>query len=85
MAAVNIIIPTFKRAGNVKGFNYFKSSKLCVSESQSAEYARHYGKRRLLVMPDEFEGNIARKRNWILRNVKRPLLMVDDDVEHIAT
>jgi len=80
MNGINIVRPSFNRAGLVKGHDYFKGSKLVVPESQRDEYAKKYNSKRLIVIPDENDGNIAKKRNWILRNVERPLLMIDDDV-----
>jgi hypothetical protein len=82
---INIIIPSYKRAGRVKGYDYFPTAKICIPRSQETEYARYYNRSRLEVIPDEMDGDLARKRNWILNTIKRPLIMIDDDVSRIAT
>ena len=81
--AVNIVIPSYKRAGAVKGYRYFRTARIVIPESQADDYRAHYDPARLIVIPDEADGNIARKRNWILRNVPRPLVMIDDDVRAV--
>lgn len=35
-------------------------------------------------MPDKFEGNIARKRNWILNTLGPNVVMVDDDYAYLG-
>lgn len=85
LTGVNVCIPSYKRAGAVKGYDYFRTARIVVPESQLDDYARHYNAARLIAVPDEWDGNIARKRNWILRNIPRPLLMIDDDVRAITT
>jgi len=83
---VSIIIPSFRRAhpDRLPGRDYFRSAKYCVPESQAAEYVNVVGASRVLAIPDSADGNIARKRNWILRNIPRPLLMIDDDVSGLC-
>ena len=81
---LNIIIPSYKRAGMVAGYKYFKTASICIPESQRDDYRKYYAAKRLIALPDAEDGNIARKRNWILRNIDRPLLMVDDDVSHLS-
>jgi hypothetical protein len=85
MKGVNIIIPSYKRPGKVKGYDYFKTAKICIPAAQEADYLRCYDRDRLIVIPDDQDGNLPRKRNWILKNVPRPLLMVDDDVNALTT
>lgn len=81
---MNIVIPSYNRChikNGLAGKNYFKSAKYVVPKSQAKEYAKVVGKERLIIIPDECDGSIAKKRNWILQNVPRPLLMIDDDVQ----
>lgn len=84
MDALNIIIPSYKRAGQVAGYDYFKSARICIPGAQKDDYLKHYDTDRLIIIPNESDGNVARKRNWILRNISRPLLMVDDDVKGLS-
>jgi hypothetical protein len=81
---LNIVIPSYKRAGRVAGYKYFKTANICIPESQRDDYRKYYSAKRLIVIPDEEDGNVARKRNWILRNIDRPLLMIDDDVSRLT-
>lgn len=79
-----IIIPSYKRAQSLCGSEYFGSAKYVVPESQRDEYAGVVGAKRVIAIPDHCDGNIARKRNWILRNIPRPFVMIDDDVDSIG-
>jgi len=81
---LNVIIPSYKRADNLVGKDYFLSAKYCVSESQKKEYIDAVGIDRVIVLPDEQGEHIGKKRNWILQNVARPLIMIDDDVKYLA-
>jgi len=81
---LNIVIPSYNRADGLKGADYFTTAKYVIPESQRDAYTRAVGVKRLIVIPDESDGNIARKRNWILRNIERPLLMLDDDVSALG-
>lgn len=85
MDTLNIVIPSFKRAGKVAGYEYFKSARICIPQAQKGDYLKHYSAKRLIVIPNKADGNVARKRNWILRNIDRPLLMIDDDVKGLST
>lgn len=81
---VNIVIPSYKRAHALKGYDYFPTARYVIPASQEADYLKTCSPDRLIVIPDECDGNIARKRNWILKNIPRPLLMLDDDVSALA-
>ena len=81
---MNIIIPSFKRSHHLPGLDYFKTAKFVVPESQRDEYLKTVPISRLIVIPDDQDGNIGRKRNWVLRNIPRPLVMIDDDVRAIT-
>lgn len=82
---MQIFIPSYKRAGRVRGVDYFPAASIVVPESQRDDYTKYYGAARLIVIPDEADGNVAKKKNWILRNMARPLLIVDDDVQCLTT
>jgi len=81
---MNIIIPSYKRSHDLKGADYFYMAKYCVPESQKKEYIDVLGKERVITLPDNEDGNIVKKRNWILNNVSFPLIMIDDDVSCIG-
>jgi hypothetical protein len=81
---MNIIIPSYKRSDNLIGKDYFNMAKYCVPESQEKEYIKVLGKKRVIILPDDEDGNIVKKRNWILKNIPRPLIMIDDDVKNIV-
>lgn len=82
---INIVIPTYKRADSLAGIKYFKEAQYVLPESQRDLYLKVLPIKRMIVIPDENDGNIARKRNWILNNIERPLLMIDDDVQALST
>lgn len=84
MAELNIVIPSYKRWDNLPGYDYFKSARFVIPESQADQYLKGRDKERFIVIPDEADGTVARKRNWILRNVPRPLVMIDDDVDKLT-
>ena len=81
---MNVIIPSYKRANDLKGKDYFFMAKYCVPESQIQDYIDVVGKDRVISLPDEQDGDITRKRNWILKNIPRPLIMIDDDVSNLV-
>jgi len=81
---MNIIIPSYKRSHDLKGKDYFYMAKYCVPESQKKEYIDVLGKERVITLPDDEDGDIVKKRNWILRNIPRPLIMIDDDVSKLV-
>ena len=83
MAELSIVIPSFKRWNNMPGYDYFKSAKYVIPESQAEKYIDGRDKNRFIVIPDSCDGNIAKKRNWILKNIPRPLVMIDDDVDKL--
>ena len=78
---MNIAIPTYKRANGLLGVDYFPTAKYVLPESQRDDYRKVLLAARMIVIPDEHDGNLCRKRNWILENIGRPVLMVDDDVK----
>lgn len=81
---MNVIIPSYKRSHDLKGKDYFFMAKYCVPESQKDDYIKVVGLNRVIVLPDNEDGDIVKKRNWILKNIERPLIMIDDDVSEIS-
>lgn len=81
---INVIIPSYKRSHDLKGKDYFHMAKYCVPESQKDDYIKAVGIDRVIILPDSEDGNIVKKRNWILKNISRPLIMIDDDVSSIG-
>jgi hypothetical protein len=79
-----IYIPTYKRSHDLRGKDYFNTAIYVVPESQKDEYLKVLDSKRIITIPDEYDGNIVKKRNWILKNIQRPIVMVDDDVESIG-
>lgn len=77
---LTIAIPTYKRAKRLVGKDYFGSAVYILPESQRDDYLKVLPMKRMVVIPDSVDGSIARKRNWILKNLARPVLMIDDDV-----
>lgn len=77
---MNIVIPSYKRSHRLLGKDYWLEAQYVVPESQAQEYREQVGVDRVIPIPDDQDGNIAKKRNWILKNVPRPLVMIDDDV-----
>lgn len=81
---INIIIPSYKRDHDLKGKDYFFMAKYCVPESQYNDYLKVLPKDRIITLPDDQDGDIVKKRNWILKNIPRPLIMIDDDVSKLV-
>ena len=84
MAELNIVIPSYKRWENLPGYDYFYTAKYIVPESQYEKYIEGRDKKRFIAIPDNEDGNIVKKRNWILKNIPRPLIMIDDDVKRMT-
>lgn len=81
---LKIVIPSYKRWNNLVGYDYFKNAVYVVPKSQYELYIKNRDKDRFIQIPDECDGNIVRKRNWILQNIPRPLIMIDDDVKRLT-
>jgi hypothetical protein len=84
MAELSIVIPSYKRWQRLVGYDYFSLAKYVVPESQADDYIKGRDAKRFIVIPDVDDGSIVKKRNWILRNIPRPLVMIDDDVDKIT-
>lgn len=83
MAELNVVIPSFKRYDKLVGYDYFSFAKFVIPESQADLYIKGRDKNRFIVIPDDADGTVAKKRNWILKNIPRPLIMIDDDVDSL--
>jgi hypothetical protein len=81
---INVIIPSYKRSHDLKGKDYFFMAVYCVPESQYDDYLKVLPKERIITLPDNEDGDIVKKRNWILKNIARPLIMIDDDVSKLV-
>lgn len=81
---VQVVIPTYKRAGALVGAEYFEGARYVLPDSQRDEYRKVLPADRMVVIPDDQDGSIVKKRNWILENIERPVVMIDDDVQHIG-
>lgn len=85
-----MFIVSYKRAGDISSDRVFKNAKIVIPESQFKEYDQYEYKNgcELLPIPDEADGNIARKRNYILDNFQSMcdgnMAIVDDDYDYIA-
>lgn len=86
MSDFNICIASYKRAGMVTSDKVFRNAHIIVPESQYEEYNKHYYYNgcKVIPLPDEADGNLVRKRNWILDNYPGNVLIVDDDYDHIG-
>lgn len=86
VAGVSVVIPTYNRASadQLRGMDYFTGAMYVLPESQRDQYLPVIGHDRMIVIPDDRDGNLCRKRNWILENIPRPLIMLDDDVLRIT-
>lgn len=84
MAELNIVIPSYKRWDKLVGYEYFINAKYIICESQADQYFMKWDRDRFIVIPDDDDGSIVKKRNWILKNIPRPLVMIDDDVDKIT-
>lgn len=82
---MNYFIPSYKRSQGLKGKDYFTSAKYVIPISQLNDYLKVLPEERIITIPDEDDGNLCRKRNWIMKNCPRPFVMLDDDVYDIRT
>jgi hypothetical protein len=83
-----VVVPSFGRAGRTTTQHVFPSGVVVVPQSQVAAYVSQgdYSKGWAIVgIPDEADGNIARKRNAILDLYPdRDLVVVDDDYKYLG-
>lgn len=84
----NIVVPSYKRAEIINS-SFIRilcdkvKCQVVVPKEQEADYKKNLNpKIELVIIPDEYEGRLLRKRNWILANLFTEdfLMMADDDV-----
>ena len=79
----DIYIPTYGRAGKMLTHKLLPEAFIVCPESQLEEYKIHYPDMKFFPCPDEVEGNMAKKRNWIKDNARKDwFIMVDDDIQY---
>ena len=82
-----VYVPSYKRPGQVSTDLVIRNCRIVVPESQADDYRKGeiYNGATIVVCPDEADGVLARKRNWILDNAESEwVLIVDDDYKHIG-
>jgi hypothetical protein len=62
---MKILVPTYKRAGNVLIRKWLTDAILCVHEFEYMQYRDKEGGE-IVVIPDELRGNMAKIRNFML-------------------
>ena len=83
---ISIITPSYKRANNVKARCVF-GDRLIIAchEFEVEEYEKFNPDNKLLVIPDDLRGNMAKVRNFMLENSPtKYLVMIDDDVIEVG-
>jgi hypothetical protein len=81
---MKVCILSYKRPDTVLTGKYLDFATLVVPESQKTEYQK-YNKNEILTCPDTVDGNVSRKRNWILDQFKdEDLVTMDDDINQIG-
>lgn len=81
-----ILVPSYKRAGEVKTRKWLKNCVLCVHEFEAEAYREREGGE-IAVIPDSLRGNMARVRNWMLDYgfARDPwVVMMDDDIKCVG-
>lgn len=82
--AFDIYIPTYGRAKTMITDKVLPNGIIVCPESQVDEYKKYHSDMRFMPCPDEVEGNMARKRNWIKDNAKKDwYMMIDDDLSYM--
>jgi hypothetical protein len=81
-------VVSYKRAGAVRTDLVVKDCKIVVPESQLEEYQQKQELRNgatIVACPDSADGNVARKRNWVLDNAEEDdVLLLDDDYSFVG-
>lgn len=80
----NIYIPSYNRAELVRTYEYLGCGKIVVPQSQEKQYRKRYGDA-VLSIPDNQDGNIAKKRNAVIDIIKKEQedgygWIIDDDL-----
>lgn len=80
----DIYIPTYGRAGTMLTHKILPNAVIVCPESQLEDYKRNYPDMRFKPCPDEIEGNMGRKRNWIKDHAEKDwFIMIDDDIKFL--
>lgn len=81
---IHVAIKSYRRAGRVSTIEIAPFASIWVPESQGEEYRRHYGAQ-VVTIPDDADGNCARKNNAILDRSPAPwTVIMDDDIDRIC-
>jgi len=81
---LHIAIKSYRRPDRVSTISVFPYAWIWVPESQATEYRQQYYGDRIITIPDELDGNLARKQNAILDRSPCPwTLILDDDITSI--
>lgn len=81
---IHVAIRSYNRAGQVRTLSVVPFAWVWVPESQGEAYRAHYGDR-VITIPDELDGNPARKCNAILDRAPSDwVLLLDDDISAIG-
>lgn len=69
---MRIYIPSYNRANQVHTADFFKGLdyKIVIPEKQYSSYLEYHDRNSLLVIPDNRDGNVSKKRNAILDIMK---------------
>ena len=77
---IKVIIPSYRRAGNVTTIKIVSPCIICVPESDLSAYREHYPDIEIVAHPDSIIG-LAPKRQWIY-DYFGDIFMLDDDISH---
>jgi hypothetical protein len=78
---IKIVIPTYKRAGNITTLKAVSQAILCVTASEKSLYKDHHPDTEIVEHPDSIIG-LPLKRQWIYEKFG-DVLMVDDDITYV--
>lgn len=81
---IDFFVPSYKRCSETITSKWLESAILCVHQFEEKEYKEH-NKNKILVIPDNLRGNMAKVRNFILNKCKADVcVMLDDDVKEVG-
>lgn len=85
---ISINCPSYKRP-KVETLDYISSCKVWVAEREYDDYIKANPKHteNIISVPNEVQGNVARIRNYILKNELQTndvVLLIDDDLKSVA-
>jgi hypothetical protein len=90
MSKYQVFIISYKRAGGVSSDKVFRNAKIVIPESQRDDYKKYQYSNgcELLIIPDEADGNVSRKRNYVMDNFgdmgNGNIVLVDDDYDYLG-